>query len=253
MEVHAHSHSARKKWTHYFWEFLMLFLAVFCGFLAENIREHKVEHNRAKEYARGLITDLGIDTLQLHQLIEQNKKVLTSMDSVSSIVHSGIVDNKVRGSFYLYSQLGCFSPTVVWSNASLIQLIQSGNLRYFRNIELVDKISTYYARQDYVRQLNNTDKERRDKTLEIRNRVLKNYYFKGFSSILPSDTIKISESMVNNLLQLESSDIHLLNEYANSFETRIALINLVIKDTYPKAMLKAQELISLLKKEYHLK
>ena len=30
MEVHAHSHTARKKWTHYFWEFLMLFLAVFC-------------------------------------------------------------------------------------------------------------------------------------------------------------------------------------------------------------------------------
>ena len=27
MEVHAHTHTARKKWTHYFWEFLMLFLA----------------------------------------------------------------------------------------------------------------------------------------------------------------------------------------------------------------------------------
>ena len=42
MEVHHHSspapggsHTPRKKWTHYFWEFLMLFLAVFCGFLAE--------------------------------------------------------------------------------------------------------------------------------------------------------------------------------------------------------------------------
>ncbi len=30
MEVHAHTHSPRRKWTHYFWEFLMLFLAVFC-------------------------------------------------------------------------------------------------------------------------------------------------------------------------------------------------------------------------------
>ena len=30
MEVHAHTHTPRKKWTHYFWEFLMLFLAVFC-------------------------------------------------------------------------------------------------------------------------------------------------------------------------------------------------------------------------------
>ena len=36
MEVHAHTHTppasggtGRKKWTHYFWEFLMLFLAVF--------------------------------------------------------------------------------------------------------------------------------------------------------------------------------------------------------------------------------
>ena len=46
MEVHSHSHMPRKKWTHYFWEFLMLFLAVFCGFLAENQREHFVEHQR---------------------------------------------------------------------------------------------------------------------------------------------------------------------------------------------------------------
>ena len=25
MEVHHHAHTDRKKWTHYFWEFLMLF------------------------------------------------------------------------------------------------------------------------------------------------------------------------------------------------------------------------------------
>ena len=42
MEVHAHTHTEKKKFTHYLWEFLMLFLAVFCGFLAENFREHKI-------------------------------------------------------------------------------------------------------------------------------------------------------------------------------------------------------------------
>ena len=46
MEVHAHTHTERKKWTHYLWEFLMLFLAVFCGFLAENQREHLLEQQR---------------------------------------------------------------------------------------------------------------------------------------------------------------------------------------------------------------
>src|SRR5438046_2203386 len=58
MEVHTHSHTVRKKWTHYLWEFLMLFLAVFCGFLAENQREHIVEKKRAKQYAVFLYGDL---------------------------------------------------------------------------------------------------------------------------------------------------------------------------------------------------
>ena len=57
MEVHHHSHTAdpglhpgRKKWTHYFREFLMLFLAVFCGFFAEYHLEHKIEKERARQY-----------------------------------------------------------------------------------------------------------------------------------------------------------------------------------------------------------
>ncbi len=54
MEVHAHTHTARKKWTHYFWEFLMLFLAVFCGFLAEYKLEHTIENQREKKYVYSL-------------------------------------------------------------------------------------------------------------------------------------------------------------------------------------------------------
>ena len=82
MEVHHHSHLAsgethtsRKKWTHYFWEFLMLFLAVFCGFLAEYQLEHKIEKNRENEYVRSLIKDFEYDTLQFSLTIEKAKKV----------------------------------------------------------------------------------------------------------------------------------------------------------------------------------
>ena len=49
MEVHHHTHTPRKKWTHYFWEFLMLFLAVYSvdflrrtnGNIILNIRREK--------------------------------------------------------------------------------------------------------------------------------------------------------------------------------------------------------------------
>src|SRR3982750_4314445 len=57
MEVHKHPHHVthKKKWGEYFLEFLMLFLAVTLGFIAENIREHIAEHNRAEEYAISLV------------------------------------------------------------------------------------------------------------------------------------------------------------------------------------------------------
>ena len=70
MEVHAHTHTARKKWTHYFWEFLMLFLAVFCGFFAEYKLEHTIEHQREKRYMRSMVEDLKKDSAFLALSIE---------------------------------------------------------------------------------------------------------------------------------------------------------------------------------------
>ena len=70
MEVHKHPHNVmhKKKWGEYLLEFLMIFFAVFLGFLAENMREHKVEHARAKEFAVGLIRSLNADIGQFHFL-----------------------------------------------------------------------------------------------------------------------------------------------------------------------------------------
>src|SRR6266576_3063364 len=71
MEVHAHSHTAdpdshrgKKKWHHYFWEFLMLFFAVTLGFFVENQREHMAEHQREKQFMQSMLEDLKSDTAQ---------------------------------------------------------------------------------------------------------------------------------------------------------------------------------------------
>jgi hypothetical protein len=39
--------------------------AVFCGFLAENFREHQVEHQREKQYIISMLRELEADTAQL--------------------------------------------------------------------------------------------------------------------------------------------------------------------------------------------
>ena len=68
MEVHTHAHTERKKWTHYFWEFFMLFLAVTLGFFVENKREHYVEHQREKQYMVSMLEDLKKDTAQINSI-----------------------------------------------------------------------------------------------------------------------------------------------------------------------------------------
>src|SRR5712671_2012112 len=70
MEVHAHSHTTGKKWTHYFWEFFMLFLAVTLGFFVENQREHMVEKKKEKQIISALYSDLRKDTANLNDIID---------------------------------------------------------------------------------------------------------------------------------------------------------------------------------------
>jgi hypothetical protein len=244
MEVHHHAHHdhGKKNWKSYFWEFLMLFLAVFCGFLAEYQLEHKIERDRTREYASLLIKDLEKDTIQINNVVNQLVEISACIDSINIIVHNGVSGNKVPGSFYYHSQIGTLSPIMTWNDATLIQLTQSGNLRYFRDQELVNKI----------RYLTNGDRDRREKSIAIRSRILNNYYYKNYSTVLPLGKVKLqSDALMKNTIPLQSNDPQLLNEYANSFENRRGYINLVLTDTYPKAKANAKELILIIKKEYH--
>ena len=71
MEVHKHPHHVthKKKWGEYLLEFLMLFLAVYLGFVAENIREHNVEKKNEKEMIAALYNDIKVDTTNLNIII----------------------------------------------------------------------------------------------------------------------------------------------------------------------------------------
>src|SRR5664279_12127 len=84
MEVHKHPHDIthKKKWGEYLLEFLMLFLAVFLGFVAENIRETSVEHDREKEYMVTMLEDLKTDVPLLVTIEKDWEESNNSADSV---------------------------------------------------------------------------------------------------------------------------------------------------------------------------
>jgi len=138
MEVHAHSHTERKKWSHYFWEFLMLFLAVFCGFLAEYQLEHKIEKDRANELAKSFYEELKNDSAVVSQKAQARLKAENALswlakyfkDSSLVNVSKTFTLNFLYGIYFRTPSL--FEPTTV----VLEQLKNSGSLRYFKNEEL---------------------------------------------------------------------------------------------------------------------
>src|SRR5207253_2470730 len=67
MEIHKHPHHVthKKKWPEYLLEFFMLFLAVFLGFVAENVRENRVNLEIEKHNIESFISNLKKDSINI--------------------------------------------------------------------------------------------------------------------------------------------------------------------------------------------
>jgi hypothetical protein len=142
MEVHHHAHTGRKKWTHYLWEFLMLFLAVFCGFLAENQREHYIEKQREKKFISRLLSDLREDTAFYKRRIGDLERVQKKTDAFISVMTGNVkpTDYQVLSSFVPMM----YGFDVQVTTTTYDQMKSSGSLRYIHNDELTNALQKYY-------------------------------------------------------------------------------------------------------------
>jgi len=142
MEVHAHTHTERKKWTHYFWEFLMLFLAVLCGFLAEYQLEHKIEKDREKQYIKSLVRDIKDDISFIinHDKGWQNN--YNAADSLAKLISGTEIITNSYPALKLIGDATGFSDFVS-NDGTIQQLKNSGGLRLIRKTDVVDSIMVY--------------------------------------------------------------------------------------------------------------
>jgi hypothetical protein len=142
MEVHAHTHTPRKKWTHYFWEFLMLFLAVFCGFLAEYQLEHVIENQREEKYIISFVEDLKADTMKINQVLQVSIEQQKAFDSVMGFLKQpGFVNNANDFDKYAFSIFSLFA--FYQTDRTLQQLKNAGGLRLIRKQVASDSIIAY--------------------------------------------------------------------------------------------------------------
>ncbi|MGZ4061287.1 MAG: hypothetical protein ACXVPU_19805, partial [Bacteroidia bacterium] len=135
MEVHHHHahHGEKKNWKSYIWEFVMLFLAVFCGFLAEYKLEHVIEHQQAKVYATNLYQELKKDTSGINNIIQDIKVTTGKLDSLCLLGTEKTKHNITNGMLYYYASYATSINLYSSDNTTIEQLKGSGNLRIMGN------------------------------------------------------------------------------------------------------------------------
>jgi len=236
MEVHAHTHTERKKWTHYLWEFLMLFLAVFSGFMAENLREHKIENDREKQFMQSLQKDIKKDISQGDSLQVQNLRSQKVCDSLLVLLSGNEINNNSDPAYSLWCSVNGFIDFIP-NDGTTQQLKNSGGLRLVRKQDVVDRLMEYNKVLELIK---------------IHQSAMNTYLFQQSKKTELFDVVRLANEKDRVNVPLLSNDKKLLGwsyEYISSWKNLLDALNFYVEE----AKNRGKDLLHSINNEYHLK
>lgn len=242
MEVHHHSHSShgKRNWKSYAWEFIMLFLAVFCGYLAEYQLEHAIERDREKQFVKSMIEDAQTDTANIHKAIVQNKIRVNSMNSLAQLCFNYDVSAQNDTIIYRLYRAALIRPDVVSATErTLLQLKNSGGMRLIRKKTAIDEIMRY---DDAAKKSDEQKGYYSDYQKELGNSAFELFNFQYFQS----DSLLIADAA-----QLISHDRAKLIAFANRVRLYGGIVSYYIVRLQEMDK-NAISLINTLRKEYDM-
>ena len=127
----------------------MLFLAVFCGFLAEYQLEHKIERDREKKSIHTFIEDLKFDTAAISRNLLFRK---TKGDQIDSLIDL-LSEQKIKGyenELYYLGRMLVRTTRFQSNDRTVSQLKFSGSMRLIRNESAADSIISYQKLVDII-------------------------------------------------------------------------------------------------------
>jgi len=255
MEVHHHSHSSRKKWTHYFWEFLMLFLAVSLGFYAENTRETILHKKEVKTQLNSMLSDLQSDISLFDSVTTRNGHSAQMADSLIELLHSDITNTT---EIYFAARTVTANVGYYYTNSkSFDQLKAAGLLRYVKNKKLLDSIGTYYASFQWLANQIDLLRLKLDEIHKGNTRLFDSYVFQQMmmnvkiiaATAIGGQRTNINKPLVKpSLLSADAGDINTvsLNYHYYSGTMKFYMRNAMALQN------RAKELIEMIKNEYSL-
>jgi len=234
-----------RNWKSYFKEFFMLFLAVFCGFLAENYRESLSVQKIEKEYMLSLIEDLKTDTTNLKTYIAFKKEKSKLMDSLAILMLSEERNQSGNQMYYLARQVFNEEP-FVYSDGTIQQLKNAGNLRLIQKRNIVDELLKYEKKVRVLEEWDENDSKTKSTFREMGGKVFNSNELNAtmdanMKFVLPTTNPQLITDDFNTLNEL-AFQIHFLSKMSLGNSNRAESIR---RD--------AADLLELIQSEYKLK
>jgi hypothetical protein len=242
MEVHHHGgeHHGPKKIKDYFLEFLMIFLAVTLGFLAENFREFITDKSHVAELAGQLKEDLTNDTTNVQKLIDFETAQVRRTDSLFVMLTSPadkIDYKKLQDMIVSCDRMDFFYP----STGAISTIKRELHLKEFVKTKIALHIDNYEKVVTVLQNFENRDVDYLGKYIEA---FLSNHFTPQNAAVAVLRLPVLNGTMRNltpaDLVQL-SVDVSLIKAY-----------DLVLVNRYSKVKTEASAFIEHIKQTYKL-
>jgi len=156
--MHIHPpHKGGSGFKDHFIHFLMLFLAVLLGALAENFRETMIEKKVEEEYLTSLVFDLSQDTVRLNSCINSRIEKNQNAVQLMSLLEDGKIEN-TKDIYYLTRLMTRVEP-FEGVDGTFNQLLFSGGFKVIRNKEIIRKINDYLYLRKNIYSLSKTEED----------------------------------------------------------------------------------------------
>ncbi|HEX8331456.1 MAG TPA: hypothetical protein VF622_02470 [Segetibacter sp.] len=248
MEVHHHGHvHEKKKWKEYVFQFFMLFLAVFCGFLAEYQLEQTIERHREKDYISLVIQDLKSDTADFKTAIQRWDRSTKAIDTLFTLLKGSDTAKNTSRIYYLARMVIHYHHRLNYNARTFEQLKYSGNFRLIKNANIADSITSYYQRMKYIDETRDLLNDRHTMLAEESNLIFDSYIFQ---TMVKKSPFQINPPEGNPPLMPHTAKD--LNKYLERLTFYYVLQVIQSTSIQQRQLQRTERLLRSIKKEYKL-
>lgn len=141
-------------WKKYLFEFILVFSAVFLGFLADNFRDQYAEQQKANELARSFYEELINDSVSVASKVEGRIRKEHAIEYMVKFLKDSSLTSSSKSLSVNFLWATTVRTPVIFTPRTVVleQLRGSGAVQYFKNKDLQKLVGDLLVSIDYIRE-----------------------------------------------------------------------------------------------------